>query len=152
VAAPARRLSVLYIDLDGFKRINDLHGHAAGDELLRAVATRIGGAIRGSDVAARFGGDEFVVLLVQSGAESAKTVAAKLVALLSAPYRLHELEIRVSASIGIAIFPDSAGSSASLLERADAAMYEAKKSGKNRYAVAEPLKAAPNAEDVSLTH
>jgi diguanylate cyclase (GGDEF)-like protein len=131
-------LSVLYIDLDGFKAINDLHGHAAGDDLLRAVATRIDSAIRGSDVAARFGGDEFVVLLVQSGAESARTVAAKLVALLSAPYHLHELEIRVSASIGIAIFPGSAVSSASLLERADEAMYEAKKAGRNRYAVAEP--------------
>jgi diguanylate cyclase (GGDEF)-like protein len=144
-------LSVLYIDLDGFKTINDLHGHAAGDELLRAVATRIDGAIRGSDVAARFGGDEFVVLLVQSGVESARIVAAKLVRLLSAPYRLHELEIRISASIGIAIFPGSAVSSASLLERADAAMYEAKKSGKNRYSMAEPLPdVAAAASDKSL--
>ena len=72
-ARAGSELSVLYIDLDGFKQINDLHGHATGDDLLRAVATRIKGGIRGADVAARFGGDEFVVLLVQSGAESAKT-------------------------------------------------------------------------------
>jgi diguanylate cyclase (GGDEF)-like protein len=132
-------LAVLYIDLDGFKRINDRHGHAVGDDLLRLVATRISGGIRASDVAARVGGDEFVVLLVQSGADAARAVAAKLVALLSAPCQLRDREIAVSASIGIAIFPDSAASSASLLERADVAMYEAKKAGRNGYAVAGPL-------------
>jgi diguanylate cyclase (GGDEF)-like protein len=136
-ARDASELAVFYIDIDGFKAINDRHGHAAGDELLRAVATRIQGGIRSSDIAARFGGDEFVVLLIRSGAASARIVAEKMVAMLSAPYAWQEQEIRVSASIGIAIFPSSAGSIEALLARADAAMYQAKKSGKNTYALAE---------------
>ncbi len=135
-------LSLLYIDLDGFKPINDLHGHAIGDALLQGVAARIKAGIRNSDVAARIGGDEFVVFLVESGIELAKTIAEKLVASLSQSYTLHplhRLDIRVTASIGIATFPGSARSSAVLLQRADAAMYAAKKSGKNTYAVAAPV-------------
>jgi diguanylate cyclase (GGDEF)-like protein len=129
-------LSVLHIDLDGFKSINDLHGHAVGDELLRAIAARIKGGIRGSDIAARWGGDEFVILLIQSGGERARMVAEKLALFLSAPYDLHQLEIHVSASIGVATFPASADSGAALLLGADIAMHAAKKSGKNSFAVA----------------
>jgi diguanylate cyclase (GGDEF)-like protein len=135
-------LSVLHIDLDGFKSINDLHGRVVGDECLRAVATRIKGGIRNSDVAARWGGDEFVVLLVQSGGDRAKIVAEKLADLLSEPYELQQLEIHVSASIGIATFPRSADSGAELLQAADTAMYAAKKSGKNSFAVAKRAETA----------
>jgi diguanylate cyclase (GGDEF)-like protein len=130
-------LSLLYVDLDDFKKINDLRGHAVGDDVLRTAAARIRNGIRASDVAARLGGDEFVVLLVESGAGNASTVAAKLKALLAAPYPLLELETGVSASIGIATFPGAATSGGTLLDLADAAMYEAKKSGKNRCVTAE---------------
>jgi diguanylate cyclase (GGDEF)-like protein len=140
-------LSVLYLDIDGFKSVNDLYGHATGDDLLLAMATRIKSAVRASDVVARFGGDEFVVLLVQSGAESARAVAEKLVSVLSAVFEMHLMEVRISASIGIATFPASATSSAALLERADAAMYEAKKAGKNSYAIAEPLLTSASGPD-----
>jgi diguanylate cyclase (GGDEF)-like protein len=132
------QLAVLYLDLDGFKSVNDLYGHAVGDDLLRAVATRIKDGIRSADVAARFGGDEFVILLTQSGAESSRTVAEKLIACLAEPHHLSDLDMHVTASIGLAVFPDSAASSEDLLYRADAAMYEAKKTGKCRYVVAAP--------------
>ncbi len=130
-------LTVLFIDLDGFKAVNDVHGHATGDELLIAVATRIRGGIRDSDLAARFGGDEFAVLLVHAGVKRAEAIAAKMVDIISAPYRLSELEVRVSASIGVAVFPGAAVTITSLLERADMAMYGAKKAGKGRYLIAE---------------
>jgi diguanylate cyclase (GGDEF)-like protein len=131
------QLSVLFIDLDGFKSINDTHGHTAGDALLQAVATRIKSGVRNSDIAARFGGDEFVVLLVPSGLDNATTVADKLVASLCAPFPLQQLDVYISASVGIAMFPDSAVSGNALLECADTAMYKAKKLGKKRYAVAQ---------------
>jgi diguanylate cyclase (GGDEF)-like protein len=130
-------LTVLFIDLDGFKAVNDVHGHAAGDELLIAVATRIRGGIRDSDLAARFGGDEFAVLLVHAGVKRGEAIAEKMVGILSAPYQLSELEVRISASIGVAVFPGAAVTITSLLERADMAMYGAKKTGKGRYLVAE---------------
>lgn len=132
-------LSLLYIDLDDFKKINDLRGHAVGDDVLRTAAARIRNGIRGSDVAARLGGDEFVVLLVDSGAGNSRHVAAKLIALLAEPYPLLQSEIGVSASIGIATFPGAATMGGTLLDVADAAMYEAKKSGKNRCVMAEQV-------------
>jgi diguanylate cyclase (GGDEF)-like protein len=130
-------LTVLFIDLDGFKAVNDEHGHAIGDELLKAVATRIRGGIRDSDLAARFGGDEFAVLLVHAGVKRAEAIAEKMVDIISAPYMLSELEVRISASIGVAVFPGAAVTITSLMDRADMAMYGAKKAGKGRYTIAE---------------
>jgi len=129
-------LAVLYLDLDGFKSVNDEHGHATGDELLQAAASRIKGAIRTADIAARLGGDEFAVLLLHSDIKNAQVVAAKLVELLSAPYQLHQVNAHVSASIGVAMYPSSAESASALLTRADEAMYMAKKSGKSCYVIA----------------
>lgn len=129
-------LAVLYLDLDGFKSVNDECGHATGDELLQAAANRIKGAIRTTDLAARLGGDEFVVLLAKSDIANAQAVAAKLVELISAPYQLHQVTVHVSASIGVAMYPGSAKSANALLTRADEAMYRAKKSGKARYVIA----------------
>jgi len=129
-------LAVLFLDLDGFKSINDTYGHATGDELLQAAASRIKGTIRTTDLAARLGGDEFVVLLVQSDVKKAEALASKLVELISAPYQLHQVNVRVSASIGVAIYPGSAKSASALLTRADEAMYRAKKSGKACYVIA----------------
>jgi diguanylate cyclase (GGDEF)-like protein len=129
------QLSVLFIDLDGFKRVNDRYGHEMGDRLLRAVAARLHNAIRGSDIAARLGGDEFAVLLMHAGARLAAGVAEKLVDSLSAPYELGAETLQVSASIGVAAFPEPAGSAEQLLRRADEAMYRAKLAGKQRHAV-----------------
>jgi diguanylate cyclase (GGDEF)-like protein len=129
-------LAVLFIDLDAFKPINDRHGHAVGDQLLRTVAARLATGLRGSDIAARFGGDEFAAILVQASRDAAATVAAKLVDSLSAPYPIGALTIEVSASIGIAEYPACGDSGEVLLQRADAAMYQAKLEGRHRYAFA----------------
>lgn len=128
-------LAILFIDLDGFKAVNDTHGHAAGDELLRAVSLRITQAIRSSDIAARIGGDEFAVALIQSSLESAKAVAGKLIDVISEPYQLGRKVAQVSASIGIAAYPESGADCHSLLIRSDKAMYAAKSLGKGRFSV-----------------
>ncbi len=129
-------LSVLYIDLDGFKKINDGHGHATGDKLLQAVAERFKADIRKSDVAARLGGDEFVIVLIDTPTREAENVAAKLIDSLSLPYQIGNIIVQISASIGVAGFPDSGVTSKALLHRADDAMYTAKAMGKGRVNVA----------------
>ena len=130
-------LAVAFIDLDGFKGVNDNHGHAAGDDVLRTAALRIKGAIRDSDVASRLGGDEFAVLLVNVDARSAVVVCSKLVETLSAPYTVKSTQAIVTASIGIASYPEAGRTVEALSRRADAAMYRSKHAGKKRYAVAE---------------
>lgn len=125
-------LSVLYIDLDGFKAVNDAHGHAMGDELLRAVAARIKSRLRRSDVAARLGGDEFAVVLGHTGVEPAAAFAAKMVDAISIPYPFGQMTIEISASIGVAGYPESGTTSEALLHSADEAMYKAKSAGKHR--------------------
>jgi diguanylate cyclase (GGDEF)-like protein len=120
------RLAVLYIDLDGFKSVNDSYGHAVGDELLCAVATRLTNAVRGADLVARLGGDEFAVLLPKTRLVAAKSVALKLAYLLSQPYAISRLTRQISASIGASEYPSSGTSIAALIERADAEMYKSK--------------------------
>ncbi|MDL2354737.1 MAG: sensor domain-containing diguanylate cyclase [Pseudomonadota bacterium] len=129
-------LSILYIDLDGFKAVNDSFGHAAGDQLLCAVAQRITAAIRESDMAARLGGDEFAIALIHTSIEDAARFAEKLLAIVSAPYPLSEHAATISASIGIAAYPQSATEIDTLLGKADRAMYRAKHSGKRRCCIA----------------
>ncbi len=129
-------LTVLYIDLDGFKAVNDQHGHAIGDALLRAAAERLKRAIRASDVAARLGGDEFAALLVHAGPTAAATVAGKLVESLSLPYQIGALTVEISVSIGVATYPDCGETGEALLHGADGAMYAAKAGGKGHYAIA----------------
>ncbi|WP_280155512.1 sensor domain-containing diguanylate cyclase [Piscinibacter sp. XHJ-5] len=126
-------VSVMVIDLDGFKGVNDRHGHAAGDELLRWVAKRIVAGVRQSDLPARLGGDEFAVVLVGTTEAGARQVAEKILELVSSH---PEHQRAVSASIGIAVYPRSARSMDELLRRADQAMYAAKGSGKRRISVA----------------
>jgi diguanylate cyclase (GGDEF)-like protein len=135
-------LAILYVDLDGFKAVNDAHGHATGDELLCAVAARLKEGIRSSDLAARLGGDEFAVVLVNTGMEAAATVVGKLADSLSLPYPIGQLTIEISASIGVAGYPDSGTSSEALLHSADRAMYEAKSGRKRQIAEAAPRQAA----------
>ena len=130
------RLAILYIDLDGFKAVNDTHGHAMGDQLLHAVSVRIKGAIRNSDIAARFGGDEFAIALIQSDIENAKAFACRLIETISDTYQIGKVEAQVSASIGVAGYPVSAKDIDTLLKNADQAMYKAKALGKRRVCVA----------------
>jgi diguanylate cyclase (GGDEF)-like protein len=122
------RLGILFVDLDGFKRINDHYGHAAGDELLIRVAGRIATRVRtGGDEVCRYGGDEFVVLLTRiPDRDAALEVAATLAARVALPCRVAGEELRVTAAIGVAVFPEDGRTAAELLERADAEMYRMK--------------------------
>jgi diguanylate cyclase (GGDEF)-like protein len=129
-------LAILYVDLDGFKTVNDTHGHATGDQLLLAVSIRIKGTIRDSDIAARLGGDEFSIALVNCDLENAKVFAGRLIEIVSDPYQLGEIEVKISASIGVAGYPISATDVDTLLKNADHAMYKAKGLGKRRVCAA----------------
>ncbi len=135
LAAAARsgsRLAILAIDLDGFKEVNDRHGHGVGDAVLQRAAERIRLTIRGADVVSRRGGDEFTVLLNHVDEVLTRRIGDKLVASLAEPYP--GVEQRVSASIGVALYPESGTTLAELLERADRALYRAKASGKRNLA------------------
>jgi diguanylate cyclase (GGDEF)-like protein len=131
-------LAVLFIDLDGFKEVNDQYGHDAGDELLLKLAGVMDNCVRKSDTLARFGGDEFVVLLTALlHRDDAAIVAEKILFQLSQPLQLSFAQIKVSASIGIAIYPHDATDSSALLKQADKQMYLAKQHGKNGYSFTE---------------
>lgn len=132
----SRAISLLYLDLDGFKPVNDTYGHATGDRLLREVAARLHACLREGDTAARLGGDEFVVILLESDQGRAITVAERLLESLRMPYEFGKKSISsVSASIGIAEYPIHANDLDGLMAAADKAMYVAKKCGKDRYSV-----------------
>jgi diguanylate cyclase (GGDEF)-like protein/PAS domain S-box-containing protein len=125
-----KSVGVIFVDVDIFKVINDLHGHDVGDLVLCAVGARLRGALRQSDTVARFGGDEFVVILSElERSEHALVVAAKLQRALAPGHRVGELQITVSASLGIAVFPDHGDDVGLLISRADIAMYRAKRQG-----------------------
>jgi diguanylate cyclase (GGDEF)-like protein/PAS domain S-box-containing protein len=128
------KTAVLFLDLDGFKKVNDTLGHDAGDMLLRGVSTRLKETIRASDTVARVGGDEFIFVLNEIGSdENAALMAKKIIAALGEPFELKGQHCKVGGSIGIAIFPDASTDSDSLIKQADNAMYLAKQSGKNTY-------------------
>lgn len=121
-------VAVAYLDLNGFKPVNDSLGHHAGDELLRQVAARLKHVVRDSDTVARVGGDEFVALLTQiAGRESAERVVEKLGASLEQPFDLNGKPVRIGASIGLAIAPDDGATPDELLKSADAEMYRTKR-------------------------
>jgi len=126
--------ALLYLDLDGFKDVNDSLGHAVGDEVLREVAARLRGAVRSSDAVARLGGDEFTVIIGDlDDVSEAGHVAGKLLAAISQPLVLGPAVVRLTTSIGIALYPHDADEAGDLLRRADAAMYRAKVSGRDAY-------------------
>jgi len=131
------KLAGVFMDLDGFKQVNDLHGHAAGDAFLQEVARRLRRSLRASDVVARIGGDEFFVVLEQmQDAPAVERVVSKLAAEVLRPYELFGgAKARVSASLGVSIFPDDAGDAATLMAHADKAMYAAKRAGKNAFCI-----------------
>jgi diguanylate cyclase (GGDEF)-like protein/PAS domain S-box-containing protein len=135
-----RQAALMVLDLDGFKEINDLFGHAYGDALLRRVAQRLSGVLRDYDVVARTGGDEFVVLLPEIEQPSvAVVVAEKLIAAASESLDVPGRSVRMHASVGVALFPGDGHDFDSLLAAADSAMYAAKAAGKNRYQLAGEL-------------
>jgi diguanylate cyclase (GGDEF)-like protein len=128
-----RIIALLYLDLDGFKLVNDSLGHSVGDTLLAEVARRLGARIRKSDTLARLGGDEFTVVLTKlNSPEEAALVANSLLDALSRPFLIEKHEITISASIGISVFPANGMDAGELLQQADSAMYSAKRDGKNR--------------------
>jgi len=123
-------LAVLFLDVDGFKAVNDSLGHAAGDAILRSIAVRLRAALRRSDTVSRYSGDEFVIVLPEiDQGDDAALVAGKLVRAASGPHRIDARNVTVTASVGIALFPDDGRDAETLVRRADAAMYDAKRSG-----------------------
>ena len=140
--AHARRnrsaMAVVYLDLDGFKEVNDTLGHAAGDMLLKLVAERLLGAVREEDTVARLGGDEFMIALWHvNGLEDTAMVASKLVDVVAEPYDLEGNKVTITISAGASIYPQHGEDADALMKSADVALYEAKRSGKNTYRLAE---------------
>mgnify|MGYP003600572038 FL=1 len=133
VAEQGGCFSLMFIDLDGFKPVNDAFGHHLGDRLLREVALRLRDQLRSQDTLARIGGDEFVLLVRLGEPDDAPQVAARQVSLLSKSFRVDEHDLQISASVGIALYPGNGQTAEELLMNADAAMYHAKGAGKNGY-------------------
>lgn len=133
VAEQGGCFALMFIDLDGFKPVNDAFGHHAGDLLLKAVATRLRGHLHSQDTLARIGGDEFVLLVELQDPSDAMNVAIKQVNLVSRPFKVAEHDLQLSASLGIVLYPGNGQDQHELLRNADAAMYHAKRVGKNGY-------------------
>lgn len=131
------QMALLYLDLDGFKAVNDQLGHHAGDVLLQQVAERLQAAVRADDTVARLGGDEFMVTLSKvAGTREAARVAGKIIEAVAQPYDLEGQGARVTTSVGLALFPEHGESADALMQNADAALYLAKEAGKNAYRIA----------------
>jgi diguanylate cyclase (GGDEF)-like protein len=157
----ASRLAVLMADLDGFKSVNDTLGHQVGDMVLQVTAQRFLDVSRGSDIVARLGGDEFCILLPDVGSISeAEAVAVRLIEALRQTVTVDDSEVQVGVSVGVALFPDHGLTGDALVAAADAALYEAKKGGRNRHAAASapvasrtfslPLVVWTSAQDVGI--
>jgi diguanylate cyclase (GGDEF)-like protein len=130
-------MAVLFLDLDGFKQINDTLGHDAGDALLSMVADRLVAAVREEDTVARMGGDEFVIGLWElSHADDVATLVSKVILAVSQPYRIQGHDVRITASVGVGIYPLHGEAVETLMKSADLALYEAKRAGKNNYRIA----------------
>ena len=154
VAAAARRqngLAVFYIDLDGFKAINDTYGHALGDRLLSAVALRLRAAVRETDIVARMGGDEFAIIQPFTGAtRNVAELAERMLLSVGQPFRFEDTHCSVGLSIGVALFPEHSTQPAELLHHADTALYRAKAGGKRMFCIFDPAIDAGRAAVSSL--
>jgi diguanylate cyclase (GGDEF)-like protein/PAS domain S-box-containing protein len=135
-----QHLAVAYLDLDGFKAVNDHHGHSVGDQLLMTLASALNNTLREGDTLARLGGDEFVAVLIDlKDVESCAPMLSRLLDTAAAPYPMGQEVLQVSASIGVAFYPqDSEVDADQLMRQADQAMYQAKLAGKNRYHIFDP--------------
>jgi diguanylate cyclase (GGDEF)-like protein/PAS domain S-box-containing protein len=143
--------SLLYIDLDNFKEVNDRLGHQAGDQLLQTAADRLLRCVRDSDTVSRQGGDEFLALLINCCDMNAGVLCAqKIVSTLSEPYLIDGKNLRLSATVGIAVFPSDADDARSLVRAADTAMYRGKEAGRGRYQCFSVAMAAPPANRLSI--
>jgi len=130
-------MAVVYLDLDGFKQINDTLGHGVGDTLLKMVAGRLVAAVRAEDTVARPGGDEFILALWHvSGIDYAATVALRAIEAVSQPYDIEGHTVSITVSAGVSIYPDHGEDADSLMKSADLALYEAKTGGRNAYQIA----------------
>ncbi len=134
----SRHFALLYLDLDHFKNINDTLGHRSGDTLLTELSNRLRATIRKNDTLARTGGDEFVLLLTEAKGEEALRVADKILRTLSQPCQIETQELSISASIGIAMYPEHGNNFDALLQAAEVAMYRAKQNGRNGYSLYSP--------------
>ncbi len=143
-------LALLFLDLDHFKNVNDTLGHRVGDELLMEVAKRLKSVVRGEDTVSRLGGDEFVLVLPDTDADGAAHVAGKLLEAVAQPCLIEQHELFVTPSIGIAIFPGDGDSFDVLSQRADVAMYRAKRDGRNSYCFFTPEMQARSARTLQL--
>jgi diguanylate cyclase (GGDEF)-like protein len=133
------RSALLFVDLNDFKQINDTLGHAFGDQVLKLAASRLASVVRAADTVSRHGGDEFVILLAEVGqVDDAVAIADKLCAALDVPSRVGDRDVRLTASIGISLYPDDGADADTLIERADAAMYHAKRRGLRSFAFQHP--------------
>ena len=131
-------MAVMYLDLDGFKEINDTLGHDAGDALLKLVAARLAAAVRQEDTVARMGGDEFVIGLWEfNPADGVAKLVTKVIQAVAQPYRIQDREVRITASVGVGIYPLHGDAVETLMKSADLALFEAKRTGKNVYRIAE---------------
>jgi diguanylate cyclase (GGDEF)-like protein len=135
-----KKLAVVYLDLDGFKDVNDTYGHDIGDHLLRAIAQRMQHCLRQKDTLARLGGDEFVAILGDLDNHSTdELIVNRLLMAAAQPIQIGDIAIRVSASLGISLYPQASSMNADqLLNQADQAMYQAKLAGKNGYCFFNP--------------
>ena len=130
-------MAMMYLDLDGFKQINDTLGHDAGDTLLSTVAARLLAAVRQEDTVARLGGDEFVIGLWElSHAEGVAKLVSKVIQAVSQPYSIQGRSVSMTASVGVSIYPTHGKEVETLMKSADLAMFEAKRTGKNDYRIA----------------
>ena len=127
-----RQLALFFLDLDGFKEINDTFGHIVGDQVLQMVAQRLVGCVRASDMVSRYGGDEFALIIEDSQVDH-NVLAQKILASIEKPYEIGDQRGFLSASIGIALYPQGARDVQSLIEAADRAMYAIKQGGKHGY-------------------
>lgn len=133
-------VAVMFLDLDGFKGVNDLYGHDAGDELLKQVAFRLLYCVRERDTVARLGGDEFVIIFVNvKGIHNISIIANKILRAFERSFDISGITMRVKTSIGVSLYPLHAATADELLQLADDAMYQAKRAGKNRYRIAGPV-------------
>jgi len=149
----AKMLAIMFLDLDGFKMINDSLGHALGDQLLKEVSKRLVNTIRKSDVVARIGGDEFVIMIEnEENIEAIKLVAEKVLNSFNEPYKLNGQECFVTTSIGVAVYPTDGENAETLLKNADIAMYKAKEKGRNNCRFCTPVMKTNVIETMQLSN